>query len=161
MRQIVLDTETTGLSAENGDRIIEIGCVELVGRKLTGNNKHFYLNPERDSHEDALKVHGISNEFLKDKPKFAAVAGELNARFASSYQIRSAKTLPTPIGPDSPATALGTDPYGRSAAVNGGLVKAARFHNPTVSQPALKFAQDLARPVVGLTRGGMLYLHRR
>lgn len=77
MRQIVLDTETTGLSAEGGDRIIEIGCVELVGRKLTGNNKHFYLNPERDSHEDALKVHGISNEFLRDKPKFAAIAGEL------------------------------------------------------------------------------------
>jgi DNA polymerase-3 subunit epsilon len=77
MRQIVLDTETTGLSAENGDRIIEIGCVELLARKLTGNNKHFYLNPERDSHEDALKVHGISNEFLKDKPKFAAVADEL------------------------------------------------------------------------------------
>jgi DNA polymerase III subunit epsilon len=77
MRQIVLDTETTGLSAENGDRIIEIGCVELLGRKLTGHNKHFYLNPERDSHEDALKVHGISNEFLRDKPKFSAVAEEL------------------------------------------------------------------------------------
>jgi DNA polymerase III subunit epsilon len=77
MRQIVLDTETTGLSAEGGDRIIEIGCVELVARKLTGNNKHFYLNPERDSHEDALKVHGISNEFLRDKPKFTAVADEL------------------------------------------------------------------------------------
>ncbi len=76
-RQIVLDTETTGLSAEGGDRNIEIGCVELVARKLTGNNKHFYLNPERDSHEDALRVHGISNEFLKDKPKFAAVADEL------------------------------------------------------------------------------------
>ncbi len=77
MRQIVLDTETTGLSAEAGDRIIEIGCVELVARKLTGNNKHWYLNPERDSHEDALKVHGISNEFLRDKPKFAAIADEL------------------------------------------------------------------------------------
>ncbi|MES2283683.1 MAG: DNA polymerase III subunit epsilon [Pseudomonadota bacterium] len=77
MRQIVLDTETTGLSAENGDRIIEIGCVELLARKLTGNNKHFYLNPGRDSHEDALKVHGISNEFLKDKPKFEAIADEL------------------------------------------------------------------------------------
>ena len=76
-RQIVLDTETTGLSAEGGDRIIEIGCVELLARKLTGNNKHFYLNPERESHEDALKVHGISNEFLLDKPKFAAVAPEL------------------------------------------------------------------------------------
>ncbi|WP_284466205.1 DNA polymerase III subunit epsilon [Diaphorobacter nitroreducens] len=70
-RQIVLDTETTGLSAEGGDRIIELGCVELVNRKLTGNNLHLYLNPERDSHEDALKVHGISNEFLRDKPKFA------------------------------------------------------------------------------------------
>ena len=79
MRQIVLDTETTGLSAENGDRIIEIGCVELVARKLTGNNRHFYLNPERDSHEDALKVHGISNEFLKDKPKLKGIADELMA----------------------------------------------------------------------------------
>jgi DNA polymerase-3 subunit epsilon len=77
MRQIVLDTETTGLSAEGGDRIIEIGCVELLNRKLTGNNLHFYLNPERDSHEDALKVHGISNEFLRDKPKFAQVAAEI------------------------------------------------------------------------------------
>jgi DNA polymerase-3 subunit epsilon len=77
MRQIVLDTETTGLSADNGDRIIEIGCVELLNRKLTGNNLHFYVNPERDSHEDALKVHGISNEFLRDKPKFAAIADQL------------------------------------------------------------------------------------
>jgi DNA polymerase-3 subunit epsilon len=77
MRQIILDTETTGLSAENGDRIIEIGCVERVGRKLTGNNLHLYLNPERNSHEDALKVHGISNEFLRDKPKFAEVASAI------------------------------------------------------------------------------------
>lgn len=77
MRQIVLDTETTGLSAENGDRIIEIGCVELLNRKLTGNNLHFYVNPERDSHEDALKVYGISNEFLRDKPKFGQIADEL------------------------------------------------------------------------------------
>jgi DNA polymerase-3 subunit epsilon len=76
MRQIFLDTETTGLSAANGDRVIEIGCVELINRKLTRNNKHFYLNPERESHEDALKVHGISSEFLKDKPKFADVADE-------------------------------------------------------------------------------------
>lgn len=75
-RQIVLDTETTGLSAENGDRVIEIGCVELYNRKLTGRNLHHYINPERDSHEDALKVHGISNEFLRDKPKFAAIADE-------------------------------------------------------------------------------------
>ncbi|GAB3188427.1 DNA polymerase III subunit epsilon [Hydrogenophaga aquatica] len=77
MRQIVLDTETTGLSAQDGDRIIEIGCVELLNRKLTGNNRHFYINPERDIHEDALRVHGITLEFLADKPKFAAVAAEL------------------------------------------------------------------------------------
>jgi DNA polymerase-3 subunit epsilon len=87
MRQIVLDTETTGLSAEAGDRIIEIGCVELVGRKLTGNNRHYYLNPERDSHEDALKVHGISNEFLRDKPKFAAIADELMEYLAGAEII--------------------------------------------------------------------------
>ena len=77
MRQVFLDTETTGLSAESGDRIIEIGCVELLQRKLTGNNLHFYVNPERESHEDALKVHGISNDFLRDKPKFGQIAQEL------------------------------------------------------------------------------------
>ena len=77
MRQIFLDTETTGLSADNGDRVIEIGCVELLNRKLTGNNKHFYLNPGRDSHEEALKVHGLTSEFLRDKPAFEAVAEDL------------------------------------------------------------------------------------
>jgi len=77
MRQLFLDTETTGLSAEGGDRVIELGCVELINRKLTGHNLHFYFNPGRDSHEDALKVHGISNEFLRDKPKFETVAQEM------------------------------------------------------------------------------------
>jgi DNA polymerase-3 subunit epsilon len=77
MRQIFLDTETTGLSADSGDRVIEIGCVELVNRKLTGNNLHFYVNPGRDSHEDALRVHGITTEFLRDKPKFEEVVDEL------------------------------------------------------------------------------------
>ncbi|MBM3363955.1 MAG: DNA polymerase III subunit epsilon [Betaproteobacteria bacterium] len=77
MRQIVLDTETTGLSAETGDRIIEIACVELIDRKLTGQHFHRHLNPERDSHEDALKVHGLTSEFLKDKPKFAAIVDDL------------------------------------------------------------------------------------
>ncbi len=76
MRQIILDTETTGLSPDNGDRIIEIGCVELLHRKLTGNNLHLYINPERDSHEDALRVHGITTEFLKDKPKFGEIVDQ-------------------------------------------------------------------------------------
>lgn len=79
MRQIFLDTETTGLYAEQGDRVIEIGCVELLNRKLTGNNLHLYLNPGRDSHEDALKVHGITTAFLHDKPKFEAVVDEFLA----------------------------------------------------------------------------------
>ena len=87
MRQIFLDTETTGLYPDQGDRIIEIGCVELVNRKLTGNNLHFYLNPGRDSHEEALKVHGITTEFLRDKPKFDAVADELLAYLAGAEII--------------------------------------------------------------------------
>ncbi len=77
MRQIVLDTETTGLNARTGDRIIEIGGVELVNRRLTGNNLHFYINPERDSDPGALAVHGLTTEFLSDKPKFAEIADAL------------------------------------------------------------------------------------
>ncbi|BAO80414.1 DNA polymerase III, epsilon subunit and related 3'-5' exonuclease [Serpentinimonas raichei] len=77
MRQIVLDTETTGLSPANGDRIIEIGCIELLGRKPSGNNRHYYLNPEREIHAEAQRVHGLSLEFLADKPKFAQVAADL------------------------------------------------------------------------------------
>ncbi|GGI53264.1 DNA polymerase III subunit epsilon [Oxalicibacterium solurbis] len=79
MRQIVLDTETTGLNARSGDRIIEIGCVELVNRQLTGNNFHRYINPERDSEEGALAVHGLTTDFLSDKPKFAEIVDELHA----------------------------------------------------------------------------------
>ena len=76
-RQIVLDTETTGLSAIDGDRLIELGCVELVNRKLTGNNLHLYFNAGRDSHPDALRVHGITTEFLKDKPRFEEKIDEI------------------------------------------------------------------------------------
>lgn len=77
MRQVFLDTETTGLNPNAGDRIIEIGCVEMLGRRLSGRNLHFYLNPQRPSHEDAFKVHGLSDEFLADKPLFAAIADQL------------------------------------------------------------------------------------
>lgn len=78
MRQLVLDTETTGLNPRTGDRIIEIGCVELINRKLTGNNFHVYINPERDSDPRALEVHGLTTEFLSDKPKFAEIAASLS-----------------------------------------------------------------------------------
>lgn len=77
MRQIFLDTETTGLSPESGDRILEIGCVEMLNRRLSGRDLHFYLNPERRSSEDAARIHGLSDDFLADKPLFASIAGEL------------------------------------------------------------------------------------
>jgi DNA polymerase III subunit epsilon len=80
MRQIFLDTETTGFYAnhpDNPDRMVEIGCVELVNRKLTGNNLHFYLNPGRDSDEGALRVHGLTTQFLSDKPRFEEIAQAL------------------------------------------------------------------------------------
>jgi DNA polymerase-3 subunit epsilon len=79
MRQIVLDTETTGLNPRTGDRVIEVGCVELVNRMLTGNNFHVYINPERDSEEGALAVHGLTTEFLSDKPRFHEIAEDLRA----------------------------------------------------------------------------------
>lgn len=76
MRQIVLDTETTGLEPQLGHRIIEIGCVEVVNRKLTGRHYHQYINPEREVDQGAMEVHGITNEFLQDKPRFAAIVSE-------------------------------------------------------------------------------------
>lgn len=76
MRQIVLDTETTGLEPHLGHRVIEIGCVEVIGRKLTGRHYHQYINPEREVDQGAIEVHGITNEFLHDKPRFAAIAAE-------------------------------------------------------------------------------------
>jgi DNA polymerase III subunit epsilon len=77
MRQVFLDTETTGLAADGGDRLIEIGCLEMVNRRLTEHRLHLYVNPERPSSEEALKVHGITDEFLADKPRFAEVAHQL------------------------------------------------------------------------------------
>jgi DNA polymerase-3 subunit epsilon len=76
VRQVILDTETTGLEPQQGHRIIEIGCVEMVGRKLTGNNFHQYLQPDREIDAGAIEVHGISNEFLVDKPRFADIADD-------------------------------------------------------------------------------------
>ena len=76
MRQVFLDTETTGLSPDNGDRLVELGCVEMVNRRLTGRNLHFYLNPQRPNSEEAVRVHGLTDEFLADKPLFATVAEE-------------------------------------------------------------------------------------
>ena len=77
MREIVFDTETTGLDPIQGDRIVEIGCIELINRFPTGKTLHCYFNPERDMPEQALKIHGLTGEFLKDKPLFADKVEEL------------------------------------------------------------------------------------
>ena len=76
LRQIILDTETTGLDPKSGHRVIEIGCIELVNRKFTGEQFHIYLNPDRDSDEGALEVHGLTSEFLSDKPRFKDIYEE-------------------------------------------------------------------------------------
>ena len=75
-RQIILDTETTGLDPKSGHRVIEIGCIELVNRKFTGEQYHVYLNPDRDSDQAALEVHGLTSEFLSDKPRFKDIYEE-------------------------------------------------------------------------------------
>jgi DNA polymerase-3 subunit epsilon len=78
LRQIILDTETTGLEPKQGHRIIEVGCVELINRRLTGNNFHYYFNPQREIDAGAIEVHGLTNEFLEDKPLFEDIAGDLH-----------------------------------------------------------------------------------
>ncbi len=86
MRQIILDTETTGLEPSQGHRIVEIGCLEIVNRMVTGNTMHVYLNPDRESDPEALAVHGLTTEFLSDKPRFGDVADEL-LRFLDGAEI--------------------------------------------------------------------------
>jgi DNA polymerase III subunit epsilon len=76
-RELILDTETTGLDPSSGDRIVEIGCVEVINSVTTGQTFHAYLDPERDMPEEAFRVHGLSRDFLRDKPKFAEVAAQL------------------------------------------------------------------------------------
>jgi DNA polymerase-3 subunit epsilon len=87
MREIVLDTETTGVEPLKGDRIVEIGCVELVNHCPTGRTYHVYINPERDMPDGAFRVHGLSEAFLSDKPVFAAIAGEFAAFIADARLV--------------------------------------------------------------------------
>lgn len=86
MRDIVFDTETTGLSPKNGDRMVEIGCVELVDMRETGRTLHMYFNPERDMPAEAERVHGLSEKFLSDKPLFAEKAEEMLAFFGDDFR---------------------------------------------------------------------------
>ena len=109
-RQVVLDTETTGLEPELGHRVIEIGCVEISGRRVTRNSFHTYLNPDRDIDPGAVEVHGLTREFLADKPRFAEVAEALiqfirgaeviihNAPFDLGFLDHELRLLPEPLG---------------------------------------------------------------
>ena len=87
MRQVFLDTETTGLDPAAGDRIVEIGCIEMVGRRLTGRHLHLHFNPERTVHPDALRVHGLTDEFLASQPRFAESAQQVLEFLAGSEVI--------------------------------------------------------------------------
>ena len=171
MRQIVLDTETTGLSAENGDRIIEIGCVELLNRKLTGNNLHIYINPERDSHEDALKVHGISNEFLRDKPKFGQIADALldylrdaeliihNAPFDISFLNKELERLGRPplttfVGPVIDSLVMAKEMFpGKRNGLDALCDRLGVDNSSRTLHGALLDAELLADVYINLTRG--------
>ncbi|MGM9485780.1 DNA polymerase III subunit epsilon [Ideonella sp. YS5] len=171
MRQIFLDTETTGLSPESGDRVIEIGCIEMVGRRLTGNNKHFYLNPERKNSEDAVRVHGLTDEFLADKPVFAAVAEELmeflsgaeivihNAAFDVGFLNAELRRLGRPpfaecVGGISDTLALARDMFpGKSNSLDA-LCKRLEVDNSNRTlHGALLDAGLLAEVYIRLTRG--------
>jgi len=111
MRQIVLDTETTGLEVSQGHRVIEIGCIELINRRVTGNHWHYYFNPDREVDIGAFEVHGISNEFLQDKPRFAEFAEDFygyvkgaelvihNAAFDVGFLNRELTLLDAPLAP--------------------------------------------------------------
>jgi DNA polymerase-3 subunit epsilon len=171
MRQIFLDTETTGLSPESGDRVIEIGCIEMVNRRLTGNNKHFYLNPERKNSEDAVRVHGLTDEFLADKPVFAAIADELmeflagaevvihNAAFDVGFLNAELRRLGRPafaecVGGISDTLALARDMFpGKSNSLDA-LCKRLEVDNSNRTlHGALLDAGLLAEVYIRLTRG--------
>jgi len=103
MRSVVLDTETTGMPGTDGHRIIEIGCVEVIGRRLTGRHYHVYLQPDREVDEGAIAVHGITNEFLVDKPRFRDIADEF-FEFIKDAQLVIHNAVSRSV-PRSPTTA--------------------------------------------------------
>jgi len=171
MRQVFLDTETTGLSPESGDRIIEIGCVEMINRRLSGKNLHFYLNPERANSEDAARIHGLSDEFLADKPLFASVADELvaylegaeviihNAGFDIGFlnaELRRAgrATIETAVARVTDSLAMARDMFpGRSNSLDA-LCKRLEVDNTGRSlHGALLDAGLLAEVYIRMTRG--------
>ncbi|MFJ5488482.1 DNA polymerase III subunit epsilon, partial [Hansschlegelia beijingensis] len=127
MREIVLDTETTGLDPLTGDRVVEIGCVELLNRIPTGATFHVYLNPERDMPEEAFRVHGLSAEFLSDKPRFADVADDFLAFVAEGALVIHNASFDMAFL-DAELKRLGRAPIGRERVVD--TLMLARRKNP-------------------------------
>ena len=123
MRQIFVDTETTGLDPQAGDRIVEFGCIEMVNRRLTGRTLHRYLNPGRSSHPDALRVHGLTDEFLADKPRFEAVADELLEFLSGAELIIHNAGFDVGFF-DAELSRAGHPPLGRVATITDSLVMA-------------------------------------
>ena len=171
MRQVFFDTETTGLEAEKGDRVVEIGCVGMLDRRLTGRHLHLYLNPERDMPEEAFRVHGLSAAFLADKPRFATVADELlafldgaqlvihNAAFDVGFINAELRRLQRPMLAERVASVLDTWQLakevfpGKSNSLDA-LCRRLEVDNSGRSlHGALLDAQLLAEVYVRLTRG--------
>ncbi|MBB5206081.1 DNA polymerase-3 subunit epsilon [Inhella inkyongensis] len=171
MRQIFFDTETTGLEAEGGDRLVEIGCVEMINRQLTGRNLHLYINPERDMPEEAFRVHGLSAQFLADKPKFAEVAEEVmnflagaqvvihNAAFDIGFMNAELKRLRRPLMADVVASVLDTWQLakelfpGKANSLNALCRRLEVDNSGRTFHGALLDAELLAEVYVRLTRG--------
>ena len=171
MRQIFFDTETTGLRAEGGDRLVEIGCVEMVSRRLTGNNKHFYVNPERPSDEEAVRIHGLTDAFLADKPKFAQVADELldylagaeliihNAAFDIGFMNEELRRLgrpklPTLVGRVTDSLLMAREMFPGKANSLDALCKRLEVDNTgRTFHGALLDAELLAEVYIRMTRG--------
>ncbi|MDX1698323.1 MAG: DNA polymerase III subunit epsilon [Thiohalobacterales bacterium] len=129
MRQIVLDTETTGLEPADGHRIIEIGCVELFDRRLTGNTYHQYIQPDREIDAGAIEVHGITNEFLRDKPRFADISGQfLDFIRGAELVIHNAPFDVGFINHEFSLLGQGGDCVGESCSVLDTLTLARRLH---------------------------------
>jgi DNA polymerase-3 subunit epsilon len=128
-RQVILDTETTGLEARDGHRIIEVGALEIVGRRLTERRLHHYVNPERASDEGALAVHGLTDEFLRDKPKFAEIADELLAFVADAEVIIHNASFDVEFL-DAELKRLGRPPFAQHCAAITDSLKLARELHP-------------------------------
>jgi DNA polymerase III subunit epsilon len=171
MRQVFFDTETTGLDPDKGDRVVEIGCVEMLDRQLTGRHLHLYLNPERDMPDEAFRIHGLSSAFLADKPLFPAVAQELidflagaqlvihNAAFDVGFINAELRRVQRPPLADSVASVLDTwqlakEIYPGKANSLDALCRRLEVDNSgRTYHGALLDAQLLAEVYVRLTRG--------